>query len=83
LTPVNAPQVEVAFFLAHWNEIKGSPAMANIWQHIRLGRHLGFEEGERDDHESASERRQLIPHPLPCSSVAFHRVEPRVSCFQG
>ncbi|KAI0338892.1 hypothetical protein BDW22DRAFT_1336950 [Trametopsis cervina] len=37
-------KVEVAFFLEHWSEIRGSGAMRNVWQQIRLGRHPGFEE---------------------------------------
>ncbi|KAI0084787.1 hypothetical protein BDY19DRAFT_1077254 [Irpex rosettiformis] len=37
-------KIEVAFFLKHWSEIRGSEAMRNVWQQIRLGRHPGFEE---------------------------------------
>jgi len=37
-------KVQVDFFLAHWSEIRGSDAMRNIWQQIRLGKHPGFEE---------------------------------------
>lgn len=40
-------QVEVAFFLDHWGDIRSSEAMRNVWQQIRLGRHPGFEEGAR------------------------------------
>ena len=39
-------QVQVRFFLDHWNEIRASDAMRNVWQEMRLGRHPGFEEGE-------------------------------------
>jgi len=35
----------VKFFLDHWGDIRGSDAMRNVWQQIRLGRHPGFEEG--------------------------------------
>lgn len=38
--------VQVAFFLRHWSEIKKSETMTQIWQQIRLGKHVGFEEGE-------------------------------------
>lgn len=38
-------QVELGFFLKHWAEIRISPAMKDIWQQIRVGRHPGFEEG--------------------------------------
>lgn len=44
---VLAMQVEVAFFLDHWGDIRSSEAMRNVWQQIRLGRHPGFEEGAR------------------------------------
>ncbi|CAK9783435.1 hypothetical protein CC85DRAFT_282171 [Cutaneotrichosporon oleaginosum] len=59
LTPYNIPtevfsrfstlfdevrQVELAFFLKHWAEIKKSDAMKNIWSQIRSGKHVGFEE---------------------------------------
>ncbi|KAH9925561.1 uncharacterized protein B0H18DRAFT_1008984 [Fomitopsis serialis] len=37
-------KVQVRFFLDHWNEIRESDAMRNVWQQIRLGRHPGFEE---------------------------------------
>ncbi|KZT64613.1 hypothetical protein DAEQUDRAFT_732388 [Daedalea quercina L-15889] len=37
-------KVQVRFFLDHWNEIRASDAMRNVWQQIRLGRHPGFEE---------------------------------------
>ncbi|GJE88540.1 MATH domain-containing protein [Phanerochaete sordida] len=37
-------KVEVQFFLDHWADIRGSEAMRNVWQQIRLGRHPGFEE---------------------------------------
>lgn len=36
----------MAFFLKHWTEIKKSDNMTQIWQQIRLGKHIGFEEGE-------------------------------------
>jgi hypothetical protein len=36
----------VAYFLKHWAEIKKSDNMTQIWQQIRLGKHIGFEEGE-------------------------------------
>jgi hypothetical protein len=39
-------KVQVAFFLKHWAEIKKSETMTQIWQQIRLGKHVGFEEGE-------------------------------------
>jgi hypothetical protein len=39
-------QVQVAFFLKHWGEIKKSETMQNIWKQIRDGKHVGFEEGE-------------------------------------
>jgi len=37
-------KVQVEYFLAHWSDIRGSDAMRNVWQQIRLGRHPGFEE---------------------------------------
>ncbi|KDQ62554.1 hypothetical protein JAAARDRAFT_30458 [Jaapia argillacea MUCL 33604] len=37
-------KVQVQFFLDHWADIRGSDAMRNVWQQIRLGRHPGFEE---------------------------------------
>ncbi|KAI0916772.1 hypothetical protein AcW2_007078 [Taiwanofungus camphoratus] len=37
-------KVQVRFFLDNWGEIRGSDAMRNVWQQIRLGRHPGFEE---------------------------------------
>ncbi|WVR04439.1 hypothetical protein IAU60_001442 [Kwoniella sp. DSM 27419] len=37
-------KVQVAFFLKHWAEIKKSETMTQIWQQIRLGKHVGFEE---------------------------------------
>ncbi|EPS98449.1 hypothetical protein FOMPIDRAFT_1031468 [Fomitopsis schrenkii] len=37
-------KVQVRFFLDHWNEIRVSDAMHNVWQQMRLGRHPGFEE---------------------------------------
>lgn len=37
-------QVEVAYLLKHWNEIKNSTTMRNIWIDLRQGRHQGFEE---------------------------------------
>ena len=46
LSAEGALQVEVQFFLDHWADIRGSDAMRNIWQQIRVGRHPGFEEGE-------------------------------------
>jgi hypothetical protein len=36
----------VAFFLKHWADIKKSETMTQIWQQIRLGKHVGFEDGE-------------------------------------
>ncbi|KAF8496671.1 hypothetical protein JB92DRAFT_3125987 [Gautieria morchelliformis] len=38
-------KVQVEYFLAHWADIRGSDAMRNVWQQIRLGGHPGFEEG--------------------------------------
>nr|XP_031861911.1 uncharacterized protein CI109_002741 [Kwoniella shandongensis]KAA5528983.1 hypothetical protein CI109_002741 [Kwoniella shandongensis] len=37
-------KVQVAFFLKHWGEIKKSDTMMQIWQQIRHGKHVGFEE---------------------------------------
>jgi len=37
-------QVQVNFFLTHWQDIRASDAMRNVWQQIRTGRHPGFEE---------------------------------------
>jgi hypothetical protein len=37
--------MQVEYFLAHWADIRGSDAMCNVWQQIRLGGHPGFEEG--------------------------------------
>ncbi|GHJ88399.1 hypothetical protein NliqN6_4801 [Naganishia liquefaciens] len=37
-------KVEIAYLLKHWNEIKSSTAMRNIWIDLRQGRHQGFEE---------------------------------------
>jgi hypothetical protein len=45
-TDGDGDQVEVSYFLDNWAEIRSSPAMRNVWQQIRLGRHPGFEEGE-------------------------------------
>lgn len=39
-------KVQIAFFLKHWHEIKKSETMTQIWTQIRLGKHVGFEEGE-------------------------------------
>lgn len=36
----------MAFFLKNWGEIRKSDALKQIWTQIRLGRHVGFEEGE-------------------------------------
>jgi hypothetical protein len=38
-------QIQVAYFLKHWAEIKKSDTMMQIWQQIRHGKHVGFEEG--------------------------------------
>jgi hypothetical protein len=38
-------QVQVNFFLTHWQDIRASDSMRNVWQQIRSGRHPGFEEG--------------------------------------
>ena len=38
-------KVQIAFFLKHWAEIKKSETMMQIWQQIRVGKHVGFEEG--------------------------------------
>ena len=38
-------QVQIAFFLENWSDIRASDAMRSIWQHIRVRRHPGFEEG--------------------------------------
>ena len=38
-------QVQISFFLKHWGEIKKSDTMMQIWQQIRHGKHVGFEEG--------------------------------------
>jgi len=38
-------QVEINFFLTHWQEIRASESMRDVWQQIRNGRHPGFEEG--------------------------------------
>jgi len=37
-------QVQVNFFLTHWQDIRSSDSMRNVWQQIRNGRHPGFEE---------------------------------------
>ncbi|KXN88178.1 hypothetical protein AN958_07637 [Leucoagaricus sp. SymC.cos] len=37
-------KVEITFFLKHWQEIRTSDAMKNVWHQIRIGRHPGFEE---------------------------------------
>lgn len=37
-------KVEVAFFLAHWGEIRASAGMRAVWPAIRQGRHPGFEQ---------------------------------------
>ncbi|KAF8236340.1 hypothetical protein L208DRAFT_1422001 [Tricholoma matsutake] len=37
-------QVQVNFFLTHWQDIRASDSMRNVWQQIRSGRHPGFEE---------------------------------------
>ncbi|OCF37555.1 hypothetical protein I317_06267 [Kwoniella heveanensis CBS 569] len=37
-------KVQIAFFLKHWSEIKKSETMMQIWQQIRHGKHVGFEE---------------------------------------
>ncbi|TFK40638.1 hypothetical protein BDQ12DRAFT_461756 [Crucibulum laeve] len=37
-------KVEVNFFLEHWQDIRSSESMRNVWQQIRNGRHPGFEE---------------------------------------
>lgn len=38
-------QVEIDFFLTHWQEIRTSESMKSVWLQIRNGRHPGFEEG--------------------------------------
>jgi len=38
--------VQVNYFLEHWTEIKKSETMTQIWTQIRLGKHVGFEEGK-------------------------------------
>lgn len=37
-------KVQVDYFLTHWETIRSSDSMANIWQQIRGGKHPGFEE---------------------------------------
>ncbi|RDB17958.1 hypothetical protein Hypma_000942 [Hypsizygus marmoreus] len=37
-------QVQINFFLTHWQEIRESDSMRDVWQQIRNGRHPGFEE---------------------------------------
>ncbi|KIM43361.1 hypothetical protein M413DRAFT_444189 [Hebeloma cylindrosporum] len=37
-------KVEVEFFLSHWQDIRASETMKNVWLQIRNGRHPGFEE---------------------------------------
>ncbi|WVF70048.1 hypothetical protein IAT40_004835 [Kwoniella sp. CBS 6097] len=37
-------KVQIAFFLKHWSDIKKSETMMQIWQQIRHGKHVGFEE---------------------------------------
>ncbi|KAF9468617.1 hypothetical protein BDZ94DRAFT_1153659 [Collybia nuda] len=37
-------KIQVDFFLSHWQEIRASDSMRNVWQQIRNGRHPGFEE---------------------------------------
>jgi len=37
-------KVEISFFLSHWQDIRTSDSMKNVWQQIRNGRHPGFEE---------------------------------------
>lgn len=37
-------KVEIDFFLTHWQEIRASESMRDVWQQIRNGRHPGFEE---------------------------------------
>jgi len=37
-------KVEINFFLTHWQEIRASESMRDVWQQIRNGRHPGFEE---------------------------------------
>ena len=62
--------MQVAFFLKHWSEIKKSETMTQIWQQIRLGKHVGFEEGERlrgDDELIDS----LAPHRGPAGFQAI------------
>ena len=39
----------MAFFLKHWADIKKSETMTQIWQQIRLGKHVGFEDGKCGD----------------------------------
>lgn len=38
-------QVQLAYFLKNWAEIKKSDTMKTIWSQIRTGKHVGFEEG--------------------------------------
>lgn len=47
----------MAFFLKHWTEIKKSDNMTQIWQQIRLGKHIGFEEGKLRVISSSSRKR--------------------------
>jgi hypothetical protein len=39
-------QTEVEFFLNHWNEIRASDVLKNVWIQIRNGKHPGFEQGK-------------------------------------
>ncbi|TFK27990.1 hypothetical protein FA15DRAFT_701372 [Coprinopsis marcescibilis] len=37
-------KVEITFFLNHWQQIRSSESMSEVWRQIRTGRHPGFEE---------------------------------------
>ncbi|KAF8895441.1 hypothetical protein BD779DRAFT_1499579 [Infundibulicybe gibba] len=37
-------KVQVNFFLTHWEDIRNSESMRDVWRQIRNGRHSGFEE---------------------------------------
>ena len=88
LTPANIPfevfsrfsatydevgKVQVAFFLKHWSEIKKSDTMTQIWRQIRVGKHVGFEEGE-----SARAGTVRAFRAFTNSSLAFDRQTARV-----
>ena len=66
-------KVQVAFFLQHWQEIKKSETMTQIWQQIRVGKHVGFEEGEPNHVCPPNDTSCCTVWPLIVSQLEFRQ----------